>query len=114
MRTEGLPTIAAVGALTGFRMGIGPALVAHALRHRHGRKGTLGTRLLSARRAVQVTRAVALSELLADQNPKAPNRTAPILLASRVITGILIGMALSKRRRGSVLGPALVGGAAAL
>ena len=92
------PWLCATGlaAVTGSRTLLGPRLVARG-----------ASRPLRA-----VATALAALELVADKLPFAPNRTAPIWLATRAVVGAGIARALLRRRgraaaRGAVLGAAV-------
>jgi uncharacterized membrane protein len=109
MKSTALPTLAALGALSGVRSGIAPALVAESLARKRGRRRSFGARLLGARAAAKVTRAFAATEFVMDQLPDVPNRTSPPALVPRVLAGALVGATLGKDR----LVGALIGSSAA-
>jgi uncharacterized membrane protein len=60
--------------------------------------------------AVAVFSAVAIGELIADKLPMTPNRTAPVPLLARVVTGGLCGACLCAAAGKSLLAGALLGG----
>jgi uncharacterized membrane protein len=78
-----------------------------------GSRSMLGL-ALAARSAPARTLALGLAaaELVADKSPRVPNRTDPIPLAGRMLTGALAGAACA--RNGNKLPTALAGAAGAL
>jgi uncharacterized membrane protein len=92
---------AALAAITGSRTALGPALVARRQ-----------TRPAWLRAAVYVA---AVMELIGDKMPRVPNRTAPLGLALRIVSGAGVARALLRRRvrKGAGLAGALALGATA-
>jgi uncharacterized membrane protein len=92
--------IAGLAALAGARTLVTPALVSRT----KVRRGPL-------RAAAYLLAAI---ELVGDKLPRTPNRTAPLSLAMRLLTGAGIARALVRRRRGSAgVGAAMLGAACA-
>lgn len=84
-----------IGVVCGLRSLTAPAVVAWAAHH--GWINLAGTRLhfMASTAAVAIFLVFAVVELVADQLPKAPSRTAPPGLIARIILGALCGAALA-------------------
>ena len=90
---------AALAAITGGRTTLGPALVAR----RSARPAWLRAAAYLA----------AAAELIGDKLPRVPNRTAPVGLAFRIVSGACVARALLRRRGHTAAVGALALGAAA-
>lgn len=102
---------AAIGAITGSRSLLGPALFATLLsrRSRLPHDGDRTTRALSSRRGKQLVWALSLTELIADKTPWIPDRTAPLSLLGRMAIGGWLGSTLaepSQRATATAIGAA--------
>jgi uncharacterized membrane protein len=92
---------AALAAVTGGRTTLGPALVAR----RKARRGWLRAAAYLA----------AAAELIGDKLPRTPNRTAPVGLAFRVVSGACVARALLRRHgRAAALGALALGATVAI
>ncbi len=92
---------AALAAVTGGRTTLGPALVAR----RKARRGWLRSAAYLA----------AAAELIGDKLPRTPNRTAPVGLAFRLVSGACVARALLRRRgRAAAFGAVALGATAAI
>lgn len=111
------PALAAgLGWTAGMRSMAAPALLSRALSGRRrlrplpqpaaALRSTLARRLLTA---------AAVGEIAGDKVPGVPDRTAPPVLAGRIVSGALVGAAVAAARRGPLLPSVLagVGGAVA-
>jgi uncharacterized membrane protein len=108
MNTQpGIATTAALGALSGVRSLAPSALVAREFGHRP-RAFTYGAGRTWLRRGLQLA---ALSEMVLDQSPLAPDRTEPLAIAERVTIGAILGATVMEKSR--IFG-AIVGGLSAL
>lgn len=87
--------IVAIGFVAGLRSMTAPAAVAWGARL--GWLALKGTALgfLGSTVAVAVFTLAALGELVADQLPRTPNRTAPFPLGARIVMGSLCGAAIA-------------------
>lgn len=89
---------AGLGWITGSRAFLGPALVARQARHKWLRRFAY---------------LAAAFELVADKTPFLPSRTAPTLLAGRIVSGAGVARRVLRARGRAVAGGALAVGAAA-
>lgn len=105
---------AAMGAVSGLRSMMAPALVSQAAHT--GSINLTGTpfEFLSKQRAGDITIAAAVLELVADKLPFVPARTAPGPLIVRALTGGLAGAAVCAARKKDWIPGAIVGATAAL
>lgn len=89
---------AAAGVLAGLRSASAPASI---------------SRKLEAPIAKRVFSALALAEIAADKLPFAPDRTAKLSLAARILSGAISAACLARTRRRNVLLGAALGSLAA-
>lgn len=69
---------------------------------------------LKSKKTVSILSALAVSELVIDKLPDTPNRTEPIGLVARIVTGGFSGGALCASMKRSVAAGAVLGGLAAV
>lgn len=104
-----------LGTLAGMRSMSAPALLSNSLVANPS--ATLQgspLRFLQSSTTATVLKLMAGGELLLDKMPNAPDRTAPAVLAGRILTGGLVGAATYQAKGGKVLVGALLGSAAAV
>lgn len=87
---EPLARAAALGAITGMRSMLGPAVVSHHLSREAATGGPL-TRTLAKPASAAALKLLAAGELAADKSPRIPPRTAPAPLAVRAFAGAACG-----------------------
>lgn len=93
-----------MGAISGLRSMMAPALLSRALGARVGRGGGL-VRLLAKPVAGRLLPLLAAGEMAADKHPNMPARIQPMPLLGRATLGALVGAwAGTSRVRGAVLG----------
>ncbi|HZS93301.1 MAG TPA: DUF4126 family protein [Chloroflexota bacterium] len=111
---RGLPALAAIGFAAGLRSVITPAAISNAAME--GRLPLGGTLFepLSSPLARNALLAGALFEIIGDKLPTTPRRTILPLLAWRIATGALCGMALAGRENETEATGAALGGLGAL
>lgn len=104
-----------MGAVSGLRSMMAPALLSRALGSRGGRGGSWLVRLLANPVAGKLLPLMAVGELAADKHPDMPPRIQPLPLLGRASLGALVGAwAGSHRLRGALLGAAGAVGASYL
>ncbi|KAA9333245.1 DUF4126 family protein [Hymenobacter busanensis] len=104
-----------LGVVAGMRSMSAPALLSSALRRRpSGRLAHSSLGWFQSKWAARGLKLLAGSEMLADKLPQMPDRTAPPVLAGRVVSGALVGAIVHKLNRGSLLSGAVVGGVGAV
>jgi uncharacterized membrane protein len=101
-----------IGIVAGLRSFTAPAVVAWAahLGWLNLHDSPLG--FMGSTTAVAIFSLLAIGELVADKLPMTPNRTAPVPLLARIITGALCGACVWAAAGKSLLAGALVGGMA--
>ena len=101
--SETLVKVISIGAVAGLRAMMPAALLSIAARHRKDDGG-----IFASSGAAAVLGLLAVGELVGDKLPTTPNRTEPMGLAARIVTGAIGGGVISSQRRKSVpLGIAL-------
>lgn len=103
---------AAIGAVAGLRCLTAPALlVFFAARENAGklRNNPLASKTISA-----VIGASAIGELIGDKLPSTPNRTAPLGLIGRIVSGAFVGGSVCAARKKNILTGALIGAVSAV
>jgi uncharacterized membrane protein len=103
------------GTLAGMRTASAPAIASHILSHHHSKKlskSPLGW-LQSDKVAVGL-KIFALAEFVGDKLPSAPNRTKPIGIIARCLSGSLAGAAIYKASGGNPYLGAVIGSVSAL
>ncbi len=105
----------AIGAVSGLRSMVGPAIISQAAGNRIVDVHHTPLAWMSTKRAVQTTAMFAAAEMIADKFPFMPNRTDAPGLIGRFVSGAICGAAVSsaRKREERIIG-ALVGGAAAV
>lgn len=111
---DALAAAAGFGVLAGMRSLTAPALLGRELAHPHGILQRHPFQRYALQRGARVLTTLAAGELAADKAPFTPARTAPPVLAARILSGIVTGATLARWHRRPVLGFALVGAASAL
>lgn len=98
-----------IGVIAGLRSLTAPAVVSWAAHW--GWLDLHGTRLafLSSSAAAWIISILAVAELVNDKLPKTPNRTAPVPLTARILTGALSGAALWTAAQHSVAAGGIAG-----
>lgn len=105
----------AIGVLAGMRTMSAPATVSvRFARDGVRRDGPAALRALAAPLTARGLAAAAFGELVIDKLPFTPDRTEPLGLALRTLSGAACGAALATWRRESPVLGALLGGAAAV
>src|SRR5690349_17014295 len=112
---SGMPLVPAVtlGAVSGMRAMMAPAVISWSARKSgldlHGGPFSAfkGAGIMKAATALM------MGEVVADKMPFMPDRTDPMALATRALSGGAAGMAAFKARRRSVVVGAVIGAAAA-
>lgn len=105
----------ALGAVTGMRSMLAPAMVSRALAARDDvDEADEPARTLASHRAQQFLMPLAAAELLGDKMPFAPDRTIVPSMMFRAVSGGVTAAALASARREPVWLPALIGATAAL
>ena len=102
-RKNPYPFVAGMGALAGIRSLAPPALLSLGL----ARRGRLPPAVAA------LTALLAAGEMAADKTSVVPDRTEPIPLLVRALSGAFVGAVLGRRRDASLVGSALVGANAA-
>jgi uncharacterized membrane protein len=105
---------AALGVLAGMRTASAPAIASHILSGR--RSAELSKSPLSfmqSKYTAIVMKVFAVTELIGDKLPGTPNRTAPMGVTFRCLSGSLAGASIYKASGNNVLAGALIGAAIA-
>ncbi len=104
-----------MGVIAGMRSMSAPALLSSALRQ-HPSRRLAHSRLswLQSSGASTGLKLLAGAEMIGDKLPNAPNRTEPISVVGRTLSGALVGAALYKLNRQKLLRGAAVGGLGAI
>ena len=105
---------AGLGAMAGMRSMSAPAFLSHRLSREDDDAEGPVDEVLSSKASAGTLAAMAVGELVADKLPFMPSRLSPPVLALRLVSGAFAGATLARRHKRSVVGPALVGAAAAL
>lgn len=107
-----LMSIAGLGAVSGARSMLGPALVAQAINQSSpwnrwdGLSGAIGSPT-----AVRALALLAAGELIADKLPGTPSRTGAFPLLGRLASGALLGAVLARDRRAASIAAGMLGAA---
>lgn len=105
-----LKQVLGIGILAGMRSAAAPAIAGHILsEHRGGAFKRNAAGYFSSLAIADVLKVMALGEFLADKLPFTPNRTKPVSVAVRCLSGALAGAGLfeaagKKPLTGAVLG----------
>ncbi len=105
---------AGIGAVAGLRSMTAPAVVSWAVQQKWLRTPGRSLNFLKSKRTAAIVSALAAGELVVDKLPKAPNRTVPVSLAARAVSGGVCGAVVCASKRGPVLQGAAVGALAAV
>ncbi|QRN97806.1 DUF4126 family protein [Archangium violaceum] len=114
MERSGVLAAAGLGAVAGMRSFSAPAILSILLARDGGSVQGRIEQALSSKVGGRTLSMLALGELVGDKLPNIPARTAPPALAGRILSGALVGAALARRDKQPVLGPVLLGAAAAV
>ena len=104
-----------LGVIAGMRSAAAPAIAAHILSRNPSRsllKSPLG--FMQSKKVANVLKIFAAGELIADKLPNTPNRTEPVGVIARCLSGSLAGACIFKASGNSALTGALAGSIAAL
>ncbi|NCD72182.1 DUF4126 family protein [Mucilaginibacter agri] len=104
-----------LGTLAGMRSMSAPAITSHILSHHHSKRleGS-ALNLIQSEKVALVLKVLAVSELVGDKLPSAPNRISPIALGGRCLSGALAGACIYKAAGGNAVTGGLIGGATAV
>jgi uncharacterized membrane protein len=102
-----------IGVVAGLRSMLAPAAVSWASRLGRLQLGGTWLGFLGYRWTPWILTVLAVAELVADQLPSTPSRTAPTGFAARILTGAISGAAVGSYG-GSMLGGAMAGIAGAV
>jgi uncharacterized membrane protein len=105
---------AGLGVVAGLRSLTAPAVLSWAANEQWIRLRNKPGRLLEQRRTRQVISTLAVAELIGDKTPFIPNRTQLPSLAWRITSGALVGAAVLRSNRQSILLGLAAGGLGAL
>jgi uncharacterized membrane protein len=100
-----------IGVVSGLRSLTAPAIVAWAAHRGWIQLNDARLHFLGSTAAVVVFTLLAVVELVADQLPSTPSRTAPVGLTARIILGALSGAAIAVSGAQSIVFGAVLGAA---
>ncbi|UII24431.1 DUF4126 family protein [Fulvivirga maritima] len=100
-----------LGAITGLRSMLGPALLCFYL---NKQPQSFKRKALKLSSLQTVTTVMAVGELVGDKLPFAPDRISPTALAGRALMGALVGAVLFKEGGQSAYRGGIIGGVAAV
>lgn len=103
-----------IGAIAGLRSMTAPAVVSWARKENWIHAPSRSLAFLKSKKTVSIISALAIGELVVDKLPGTPNRTEPIGLAVRVLTGGFSAGALCAPKKRSIATGAMLGGLAAV
>jgi uncharacterized membrane protein len=103
-----------IGFVCGLRSFTGPAVVAWAAHLGWIRLAGTPLAFMGSKWAVGIFTIVAIVELIADQLPNTPARTAPMGLSARIIMGLLTGACVAAPSSTSLIVGALTGAIGAI
>jgi uncharacterized membrane protein len=110
---------AGLGAVTGLRSMVGPALLSAAVQsdgplrgYAAGREGGVAASVLGSKAVLILLGLAAAGELVGDKLPFVPGRIQPPVFAERLVAGALVGAAIGDLGGRSPLATAAVGSAA--
>ncbi len=93
-----------IGLVAGMRSLTAPAIVSWGARSGRLRLEKTPLHFLGHPSAPYIASALAVAELIADKNPKAPSRKAPLGFTARIVTGALSGAAIGLAEDSAVEG----------
>jgi uncharacterized membrane protein len=103
-----------LGVLAGMRSTAAPAIVSHILSHHHSPKlAHSPLSFMQSQNVATALKVMAVGELVADKLPLTPNRTKPIAIVARCLSGALSGAVIYKAANSNVAAGALLCGSAA-
>ena len=102
-----------IGTIAGLRSMTAPAVVSLAANREWIKKPTNSLALLANNKTAFLLSALAIGELVADKLPTTPNRTEPLGLTARIVSGGLSAVALTPSKNFAVVA-ALLGGLSAV
>jgi uncharacterized membrane protein len=114
MERSGVLAAAGLGAVAGMRSFSAPAILSMLFARNAGAAQGSLEQVLSSKAGGRTLSVLALGEFVGDKLPNIPARIAPPALAARILSGALVGVALARRDKQPVLGPVLLGAAAAV
>lgn len=100
-------TAAAIGAVAGLRCMTAPALLSYFASQENA--GELGKNPLASTKVSAVLGVAAIGELVGDKLPSTPNRTEPLGLIGRIVSGAFVGGSVCAARKKNILTGALIG-----
>jgi uncharacterized membrane protein len=106
----------AVGAVSGMRTLLMPALISLSAREHEveARFGPDSRRLLGSRSVTRILSLAAVGEMIGDKLPFTPNRTEPLSLAARAVSGALSAAILASWQGRPAGPPAVLAAASAI
>jgi uncharacterized membrane protein len=114
-RSKSLLQAIGIGALAGMRTLSAPVIASHILSHNPSKKLEKSPlKFMQSTTVATVLKILSVTELIADKLPSTPNRTAPVGVAGRCLSGALAGASIYKAIGGKWLTGALIGGATAI
>lgn len=104
-----------LGALAGMRSASAPAIASHILSHHHSKKLKKSPlNFMQSNGVANALKFAAVGEFVMDKLPSTPNRIAPVVLVSRLISGVLVGASIYKASGNKPIIGAIIGGTAAV
>ena len=107
--------VVALGVLAGMRASSAPAITSHILSHHEQTRDFSDSSLgyMQSGKVATALKVFALSELIGDKLPSAPNRIKPFAIFARCLSGGLAGASIYKASGNSPLEGVLIGTTAA-
>src|SRR3954467_2113223 len=107
--------VVGLGVLAGMRSASAPAIPSHILSHHNsGHLAKSSLDFMQSENIAITMKPFAVGELLFDKLPQMPNRTKPISLVARCLSGSLAGASIYKASGKKALTGAVLGSVAAL
>ena len=104
-----------LGIVAGMRTASAPAIAGHILsRHPSGHLSKSYLDFMQSDKVAIVLKVLAAGEFITDKLPSTPNRTKPVGIASRCLSGSLVGASIYKADGNDAYKGALLGAALAL
>jgi uncharacterized membrane protein len=108
--------VVGLGALAGMRSASAPAITSHILsHHQHSKKmNKSALNFMQSNAVANALKIAAVAEFVMDKLPSTPNRIKPVILAGRLLSGVLVGASIYKASGNKPVVGAVLGGAAAV
>jgi uncharacterized membrane protein len=104
-----------IGALAGMRSSAAPVITSHILSHHRSKLlGKSSLRFMQSAKVATALKTMAISEMIMDKMPTAPNRIAVTGLFARGLSGAVAGASIYKATGGNAWLGAALGSAAAI